>query len=447
LLIRSPEGQGRIYKKAVTRFAMKFQQFTSAVMAKGLEDTSFYRYHRLISLNEVGGDPRTFGVSPEEFHRKTMDRAKAWPHSMLDTSTHDTKRSEDVRCRIDVLSEIPAFWRKRVRRWRELNQNKKTLVADVEAPARNDEYLLYQILVGAWPSEAAPPSGVRTEGEKKQNEPAAPSFADRIKEFMVKAVREAKEKTSWSNPNTDYEEAVTHFVENILDPTQSGEFLADFASFQKYVARVGMFHGLSQTLIKLTSPGVPDIYQGNEIWELSLVDPDNRRPVDYARRRHILNGFQNCANEDAGQRISQLSAMMQNMEDGRVKLYLIWKTLNLRKQASDLFTHGDYVPLLVQGDKAKHLIAFARRTSNSTAVVIAPRLCAQLWGASETFPADNSLWKNTRVELPFAGNGQIYRNLFTSETLSLQNSGPTPFALASTLLANFPVALLTLEPG
>jgi (1->4)-alpha-D-glucan 1-alpha-D-glucosylmutase len=161
----------------------------------------------------------------------------------------------------------------------------------------------------------------------------------------------------------------------------------------------------------------------------------------------MLDGFQNCANENAGQANSQLSAMMQNMEDGQVKLYLIWKTLNLRKQASHLFTDGDYVPLLVQGDKAKHLIAFARRTSNSTAVVIAPRLCAQLWGASETFPADSSLWKNTRVELPFAGNGQIYRDLFTSETLSLQNSGPTPFALASTLLANFPVALLTLEPS
>jgi (1->4)-alpha-D-glucan 1-alpha-D-glucosylmutase len=446
LLIRSPEGQGRIYKKAVTRFAMKFQQFTSAVMAKGLEDTSFYRYHRLTSLNEVGGDPRTFGVSVEQFHRQTMERAKAWPHSMLDTSTHDTKRSEDVRSRINVLSEIPAFWRKRVRRWRELNHDKKNLVADVEAPARNDEYLLYQILIGSWPSQAVLPASENTAGKIRQPaDHAAPAFIDRIKEFMVKAVREAKEKTSWANPNTDYEEAVTRFVENVLDPGRSSEFLADFVPFQKYVARVAMFHGLSRTLIKLTSPGVPDIYQGNEIWEFSLVDPDNRRPVDYGLRRQMLDRFETGAKQEGEPVLSQLSEMMHSLEDGRVKLYLIWKTLNLRKQFPSLFTNGEYVPLTVQGEKAKHLIAFARRGHDGTAIVIAPRLCAQLWGAGENLPVDSSIWKNTRVELPFARNRQIFRNLLTSEALSLQDSGSVPFALASTVLAGFPVALLMLE--
>ncbi|MCU1298172.1 MAG: hypothetical protein JWO91_2450, partial [Acidobacteriaceae bacterium] len=432
--IHSPEGQGRIYKKAVTRFAMKFQQFTSAVMAKGLEDTSFYRYHRLISLNEVGGDPRNFGVSPEDFHRKTLERAKTWPHSMLDTSTHDTKRSEDVRSRIDVLSEIPALWRKRVRHWRELNQNKKTLVADVEAPSRNDEYLLYQTLIGAWPFE--------TEGATI---PAA--FIDRIKAFMVKAVREAKEKTSWANPNAEYEGAVATFVENILDPAKSSEFLADFISFQKYVARIGMLNGLSQTLIKLTSPGVPDIYQGNEIWELSLVDPDNRRPVDYALRQDLLRSFQKCKSDSPENARCLVPEITHNMEDGRIKLYLIWKVLNLRKRFPTLFTNEDYLPLKIEGEKAKHLIAFARRTDDEIAIVVAPRLWAQLMGQNDNSLADSSLWKDTRVELPCAREGHIYRNALTSEALEVGGSGETCFVAASTLLANFPVALLTLEPG
>jgi (1->4)-alpha-D-glucan 1-alpha-D-glucosylmutase len=432
LLLRSLEGQGRIYKKAVTRFAMKFQQFTSAVMAKGLEDTSFYRYHRLISLNEVGGDPRIFGVSPEDFHRKTLERAKAWPHGMLDTSTHDTKRSEDVRSRIDVLSEIPALWRKRVRHWRELNQNKKTLVADVEAPSRNDEYLLYQTLVGAWPLE--------TEGAN-----IPPAFIHRVKAFMVKAVREAKEKTSWANPNADYEGAIATFVENILDPAKSDEFLADFRAFQKYVARIGMFNGLSQTLIKLTSPGVPDVYQGNEIWELSLVDPDNRRPVDYALRREFLRSFQKCKSDGSESARCLLPEITRNMEDGRIKLYLIWKVLNLRKRFPTLFTNGDYLRLKVEGEKARHLVAFARRTDDEVAIVVAPRLWAQLMGQNGNSLADSSLWKDTRVELPWAGEGQIYWNALTSETLPVERSEQRCFVAASTLLANFPVALLTLE--
>src|SRR5581483_3899887 len=445
LLVRSPEAQGRIYKKSVTRFAMKFQQFTSAVMAKGLEDTSFYRYHRLISLNEVGGDPRNFGISGEDFHRKTMERAKAWPHSMLDTSTHDTKRSEDVRSRIDVLSEIPALWRKRVRHWKELNQNKKALVADVEAPSRNDEYLLYQTLVGAWPIETVMPTAIGPREIKNEADPASPSFVDRIKEFMIKAVREAKEKTSWANPNADYEGAIATFVEKILDPAKNGDFLADFVPFQKYVARIGMYNSLSQTLIKLTSPGVPDIYQGNELWEFNLVDPDNRRPVDYSLRKKLLHNFQNCSNKDSKPVQSQLVEVTGNMEDGRIKMYLIWKALSLRKQVPSLFTDGEYVPLDVHGEKAHNVIAFARRSKDAMAIVVAPRLCAQLLGNGENSPVNSSLWKDTGVEIPCKQN--TYRNVLTSETLSFEKSEQTSFALVSTLLANFPVALLIREQG
>jgi (1->4)-alpha-D-glucan 1-alpha-D-glucosylmutase len=431
LLAPKLEEQGAIFRKAAIRFAMKFQQFTSAVMAKGMEDTSFYRYHRLISLNEVGGDPRRFGVSTEVFHRKIQERATLWPHSMLDTSTHDTKRSEDVRARINVLSEIPSPWRKRVRRWRELNQDKKSIIADVEAPSRNDEYLLYQTLMGSWPLEEEPATD--------------PSFRERITQYMLKAVREAKEKTSWANPNAPYEEAVIKFVEGVLASTGNDQFLADFVPFQQYIARMGMFNSLSQTLIKLTSPGVPDIYQGNELWDFSLVDPDNRRPVDYARRQHLLKEVQALTKQFSDHLKSKVRELTENMSDGRIKLYLTWKTLILRKQHPDLFQKGDYLPLSVQGEKANHLIAFARQHGNSVAIVAVPRFCARLLTDGATPPLDPTVWNDTRVELPLGSQTPLYQNVFTLENVATQKSSQTPFVQASKLFADFPVALLTLE--
>ena len=235
---------------------MKFQQFTSALMAKGLEDTSFYRYHRLVSLNEVGGDPRRFGVSVADFHRANQERMKDWPHTMLSTSTHDTKRSEDVRARINVLSEIPLAWRRRVRRWRDRNVSKKRNLEGREAPSRNDEYLLYQTLLGAWPLDEDRP---------------CEELTSRIQRYMLKAVREAKENTSWANQNGEYETAVTEFVARLLDPSDSEQFLAEFIPFQRRIAQFGMLNSLSQNLLKLTLPGVPDIYQGEELWDFSLV--------------------------------------------------------------------------------------------------------------------------------------------------------------------------------
>jgi|HubBroStandDraft_2_1064218.scaffolds.fasta_scaffold01023_5 (1->4)-alpha-D-glucan 1-alpha-D-glucosylmutase len=431
LLAPRLEGQGAVFRKAAIRFAMKFQQFTSAVMAKGMEDTSFYRYHRLISLNEVGGDPRRFGVPTEVFHRKIQEQAKLWPHSMLDTSSHDTKRSEDVRARINVLSEIPVLWRKRVRRWRELNLDKKSVVADVEAPSRNDEYLLYQTLVGAWPLEAE-----RT---------THPPFCERVTQYMLKAVREAKEKTSWANPNVVYEEAVTKFVKALLTSSGADQFLADFVPFQQQVARIGMFNSLSQTLIKLTSPGVPDIYQGNELWNFSLVDPDNRHPVDYARRQHLLQEFQPLYKKSCDHLKSKVRQLNENMSDGRIKLYLTWKTLTLRKQRPVLFQEGDYLPLSIHGEKANHLIAFARQDGNSVAIVAVPRLCAQLLADGATSPLDPTVWNDTRVELPFANQTPCYQNAFTLESVMPERSGQALFVRASELFANFPVALLTLE--
>jgi (1->4)-alpha-D-glucan 1-alpha-D-glucosylmutase len=260
------------YKQAVLRFAMKFQQVTAAVMAKGLEDTAFYRYNRLISLNEVGGNPGRFGFSVEEFHRANQERLSDWPDSMLASSTHDSKRSEDVRARINVLSELPVLWRLHLRRWRDWNRAKKRMLDENPAPTRNDEYLLYQTLVGAWPTEALDDDGWN-------------KFVDRIQQYMLKAAREAKEQTSWANTNPDYESALSEFVSVILERSPKNRFLPNLEEFANRISRIGLFNSLSQTLLKMTSPGIPDTYQGNELLHFTLVDPDNRQPVDYALRQ------------------------------------------------------------------------------------------------------------------------------------------------------------------
>jgi (1->4)-alpha-D-glucan 1-alpha-D-glucosylmutase len=435
LLTQKGAGQTGSYRQSVVRFAMKFQQFTSAVMAKGMEDTSFYRYNRLVSLNEVGGDPKRFGVSPDEFHREIQQRAKAWPHSLLDTSTHDTKRSEDVRARIDVLSETPALWRRNVRRWREMNADKKRMVDGSEAPSRNDEYLLYQTLIGTWPP---------------QETTAGPQFCDRINQYMLKAVREAKQRTSWANPNLEYEAAVAAFVKAILSSTGPKSFLEDLVPFQRYVARLGRFNSLSQVLIKLTAPGVPDIYQGNELWDLSLVDPDNRRAIDYARRQRCLEEL--MAGADSCERVKALARELADSlgnddNDGLTKFYLTWKTLNLRKQHASTFQQGDYLPLAVMGAKANHLVAFARREGSSAAIVTVPRMCARLLVNGATSPAQSGLWEDTRIELPPELSKSSYRNALTAELLRPEKAGESGFLRASSLLETFPVALLTVESG
>ena len=435
LLTQKGAGQTGSYRQSVVRFAMKFQQFTSAVMAKGMEDTSFYRYNRLVSLNEVGGDPKRFGVSPDEFHREIQQRAKAWPHSLLDTSTHDTKRSEDVRARIDVLSETPALWRRNVRRWREMNADKKRMVDGSEAPSRNDEYLLYQTLIGTWPP---------------QETTAGPQFCDRINQYMLKAVREAKQRTSWANPNLEYEAAVAAFVKAILSSTGPKSFLEDLVPFQRYVARLGRFNSLSQVLIKLTAPGVPDIYQGNELWDLSLVDPDNRRAIDYARRQRCLEEL--MAGADSCERVKALARELADSlgnddNDGLTKFYLTWKTLNLRKQHASTFQQGDYLPLAVMGAKANHLVAFARREGSSAAIVTVPRMWARLLVNGATSPAQSGLWEDTRIELPPELSKSSYRNALTAELLRPEKAGESGFLRASSLLETFPVALLTVESG
>ncbi|HEX3739800.1 MAG TPA: malto-oligosyltrehalose synthase [Terriglobales bacterium] len=421
LLTTQGEGHPLFYRRSVVHFAMKFQQYTSALMAKGVEDTSFYRYNRLVSLNDVGGDPLRFGVTPEQFHAEIAERSRSWPDEMVATSTHDSKRSEDVRARINVLSEIPSEWHRKVRTWREMNGGKKRFHDRSEAPVANDEYLFYQTLVGAWP-----------DGERHSSE----EFVERIREYMLKAVREAKEMTSWANQNEDYEDALAEFVDGVLS---SQVFCDDFAAFQKKISHFGMLNSLSQTLIKLTVPGVPDLYQGNEMWEFNLVDPDNRRAVDYERRKHVLVGSREVCGSGCDQHATFVRELTANMDDGRIKAYLVWKILNLRKQQPELFQRGEYVPLEVAGERAKHLVAFARRYKKQTLIVLAPRLCAQLLAGELRTPGGEEVWQDVQTKIPELGKG--LRNLFTGEKLAAERD----VLFAKHLFNNFPVALLISE--
>src|SRR6202045_3630107 len=336
-------------------------------MAKGLEDTAFYRYNRLVSLNDVGSDFHRFGTTTLEFHLANQERLGSWPHTMVATSTHDSKRSEDVRARINVVSEISGQWKARVREWKPFNRNHRRLVNNKPAPSPNDEYLLYQTLVGAWPSEP-----LNDADDWK-------IFGERIENYMLKAIREAKQNTSWINRNTEYETAVSSFVGTLLNPSAGHRFLDDFVPFKCRVARIGLWNSLSQTLLKLTCPGVPDIYQGNDLWDFSLVDPDNRRLVDYIHRQQMFESIRRWSSNPDATSVSQL---MENPEDGRIKLYLIWKTLCLRKQWPDVFQQGEYLPLPVHGERANHVVAFMRRIESSSVLVVVPRLVASLLGDS-----------------------------------------------------------------
>jgi (1->4)-alpha-D-glucan 1-alpha-D-glucosylmutase len=400
---------------------MKFPQVTSPVMAKGLEDTALYRYYRLASLNDVGGDPKRFSVSVNAFHNENLERAKRFPHAMLATSTHDNKRSEDVRARINVISELAQEWRDHVKRWARINRAKKTGTGRERAPSPNDEYLLYQTLLGCWPL----------------HEPDV-DFVSRIEGYMLKAAKEAKLRTSWINPDTDYEKALTQFVREVLN---SNNFLSDFAPFQKRVAMLGMLNSLSQTLLKLTSPGVPDIYQGNEVWDFSLVDPDNRRPVDYAKRQAMLRELEQLDSLLPEQLASRVKSLVGNLADGRAKLYLTSRVLNFRRQHLELFKHGVYLPLSIEGMRAENLVAFARRYQDQSVIVVAPRFFSQLVTNENALPLAKEVWGDTRVNCSFAASGQRFFNVLTKAAIeSYEHDGKSWLNVAQ-LLSEFPVAI------
>jgi (1->4)-alpha-D-glucan 1-alpha-D-glucosylmutase len=412
-------------ERAMRAFVMKFQQITAPITAKGIEDTALYRFNRLISLNEVGGEPGSYGgAGVRGFHADAEYRVRHWPHEMLATSTHDTKRSEDVRARLDVLSEMSTPWRDAVRRWMRFNRTRKREVDGEPAPAANDEYHFYQTLLGSWPLTAPDPA-------------AAAAYRERIQAYMIKAVREAKQRTSWTETDTAYEEALLQFVRNALEPRESNLFLADFIEFQRRVTRFGLLNSLSQTLCKLAAPGVPDVYQGNELWDFSLVDPDNRRAVDYTERRRLLAEL-----EGRGATLA-VRELTTSLEDGRCKLWLIWKVLQLRRARPRLFSHGDYRRLRVRGACAHHVCAFARRCAGESLIAIVPRLYRRLLDDPARLPLGREVWQDTLVELPREQRAQRpVRNVLGGAELEPVPYGEGAAIPVAEALAEFPVALL-----
>ncbi len=404
-------------RSAVFALAMRVQQYSGPVMAKGFEDTALYRYNRLIALNEVGGDPRRFGFSPAAYHQACKARLRSHPHSMLATATHDSKRGEDVRLRIAALSEMPEEWRNRLVRWQRMNHSFKREVDGLDAPEANDEFFLYQSMLGAWPTDSVQPSQ---------------DFVRRLMDATLKAIKEAKRRTSWAEPNQAYEQATLEFVQRILDTRRRNPFLDDFLALQSRLERIGMVNGLAQTLLKLTSPGVPDLYQGCELWQLALVDPDNRRPVDYERRQRLL----------AEVRDMPLPELLPRWRGGAVKLALIWRILDLRRRRPELFERGGYQPLPVRGERAQHVVAFAREHEDDMAIVAVPRLVARLWDMAEDGPPLGARWRGVQVDLPGACRGRRLVDVLSGrevESVSRRVSAQLP---AERIFASFPVALL-----
>ena len=399
-------------REACQYFLMRFQQFTGPAMAKGFEDTLLYVYNRFVSLNEVGGAPNTFGVPVEEFHRYYQLRARDWPHAMNTTSTHDSKRGEDVRARLNVLSEIPDRWRAAVTRWTRMNERHKQRCGDVLAPVANDEYLLYQTLVGALPFD-----------EREYD-----AFQQRIKDYMVKAVREAKTHSEWVQPNEPYEAACRQFVEKILDRSPANPFWADFLPFQKEISQYGVYNSLAQTLLKITCTGLPDFYQGAELWDLNLVDPDNRRPVDFERRRRLLRELDQLRLGEASR-----TALF---DDGLIKLFLIRQGLRARQENRDIFDTGDYRPAAVTGSRAHHVIAFFRfQREAGYVLVVAPRFLTSLVRLGQP-PLGREVWEDTSIALP-EDAPPAWQDAITNATRQPQGQ-----LLIGDILTEFPVALL-----
>ncbi|HLZ05846.1 MAG TPA: malto-oligosyltrehalose synthase [Bradyrhizobium sp.] len=369
----------------VRRFALKLQQFTGPLMAKSLEDTAFYRYHRLLALNEVGGDPAAKALSVADFHQMMRTRMREWPHGMTATATHDTKRGEDARARLMALSEIPGEWTSAVARWKVTNAPHLALDGEMRAPSAAMEYMLYQTLLGAWSLEG----------------PDA-AFVERVQAYALKAAREGKEQTSWLNPHTTYEAGLKGFIERILDPSRSREFLDSVAAIARRVALLGALDSLSQLTLKTTLPGVPDFYQGTELWDLSLVDPDNRRPVDFAVRAHLLPTLQ----------APDWAALTENWGNGYLKFAWTAHLLRLRNELADVFTHGDYQPLEASGPSHDHVVAFARRRGSDAAIVVVARHFAgftdggRAWPRAEAFEGAVNL-SGYAVDGVKAGAGEL----------------------------------------
>jgi (1->4)-alpha-D-glucan 1-alpha-D-glucosylmutase len=393
------------------QFALKVQQVTGPAMAKGLEDTAFYRYYPLASLNEVGGELDARPLAVDEFHLVMTRRAELWPHSMSASGTHDTKRGEDFRARLHVLSEIPDAWVAAVERWDSLVKPMLPEVEGEAAPDRNELYLLWQTLVGTWPGDLG--------GDDRA------AYCERIAQYMQKALREAKRHTSWMSPSADYESTVATVVRQLLVDDDGAAFRADLAEFVGNIVAAGYVNGLAQLVLKTMLPGVPDFYQGSEFWDFNLVDPDNRRPVDFDQRRASLAELQRRFDESPADLVAELG---DDLPDHRAKQFAAWRLLATRAAHPNVVAQGSYLPLAVTGESAAHVVAFAREFQGDWIAAIVPRQIQCLLNAAGHVP-----WSDARVELP--PNVAQWRNEFSGE--SVANGG------LALMLKQFPVALLT----
>ena len=429
ILLKQRETRTKEDQQEQIRFVMKFQQTTSPVTAKGVEDTTFYRYHRLVSLNEVGGEPEQFGLSVEEFHKRMWERQARWPLSLSASSTHDTKRSEDMRARINVLSELPQEWKLKVSRWSRLNRHHFKESEGERMPDRNDEYLFYQTLVGAWPLEAM--------GDEAYRE-----FCDRIQRYLQKAVHEAKAHTSWINPSPAYDHSVQTFVEAALQRTASNRFLEDFLPFQERVARYGLYNSLSQLVLKIAAPGVPDFYQGTELWSFHLVDPDNRGPVDYAVRSAIAEELRATMQRLGPDRAEFVRGLFEQAHDGRVKIYTIMAGLEHRRLHPELFHEGEYLQLECGGSRKQHICAFARLYQHQALVAVVPRLVATLNPDSKHPPMGSSVWEDSWIAAPPWPTLGEFRNILTGEIMTAESLNGRRVLPLARVLKHAAVALL-----
>ncbi len=416
LLVAYEERLKEDEKSQWLRFVMRFQQFTGPIMAKGSEDTALYHYNRLLCLNEVGGWPDRFGIDTREWHGFCLDRLEKWPHTMNATSSHDTKRGEDARMRLAALSEIPGEWENALKAYHEMNASLRVKVRGVPVPDENDEYFLYQNMLASWPFH------------KEELD----DFQIRLKGYLVKSVREAKVHTGWLKPDEEYEQAFLAFVDKIFSPGLAKNFLDSFAEFQSGTTFLGIVNSLSQTMLKITAPGTPDIYQGSDLWDLSFVDPDNRRPVDFSLRQSYLRELddeQLNRNPEAF-----LNGLLTRPEDGRVKLFLIKRLLKIRNEQPDLFEKGAYEPIEFDGAFKRNVIGYLRRLDNVFAMVIAPRLVSDLTVPGR-FPLGDR-WGDTRLAGDFPSR-EVLVDAVTDRRLPVESA-----LFLKDALAVFPVALL-----
>jgi (1->4)-alpha-D-glucan 1-alpha-D-glucosylmutase len=428
LLLRDPEGLMDAERAERREFVLRLQQLTGPVMAKGLEDTVFYRYYPLASLNEVGGRPTGGGIDPTRVHAWNARRLTDWPHGLSATATHDTKRGEDVRARLNVLSEIPREWQRVVRHWQRLNRRLKTVVDDVRIPGANEEYLIYQTLIGAWPMDAI---------QADLTDAAREALRARIKDYMTKALREAKLHTSWINVNAPYEKAVAQFVDLLLQPASGASFVSELRRFVGGILVPGICNSLSQVVLKVTAPGVPDIYQGTELWDLSLVDPDNRRAVDFAARRALLAELAARKADLPG----LCAELLRNPADGKIKLLVTNRALQHRRNHRALYDRGAYLALAAEGARARNVMAFARILDGKPSLTIVGRLLASA-ATERAPPIGEAIWTDTRLVLPPSLPRRPYRDALTGSVVQPE-AGPGADGLRlSDAFANLPVAIL-----